>query len=203
MGKIAKWKNFSENEIREIFRTSYSNREVLRKLGYNPDAGSITTTINNIISKYNIDTSHFTGQSWNKNNFNYDRFQKGKVIKNGRAIDAIVALRGHKCECCGNTEWLDKPITLEVHHKDGDNLNNELDNLQLLCPNCHSQTENWRGKNIDKQKIEPIPEDKFVEALENSPNIRQALIQLGLSAKGANYKRAYDLINKYQITHLL
>ena len=51
-----------------------------------------------------------------------------------------------KCECCGLTEWLNQPITLELHHKDGNHSNNELDNLELLCPNCHSYTENWRGR---------------------------------------------------------
>lgn len=53
----------------------------------------------------------------------------------------------HECEICGNTEWLGKPIPLELHHKDGEKTNNDLDNLMLICPNCHAQTENYRGKN--------------------------------------------------------
>ena len=55
-----------------------------------------------------------------------------------------------KCECCGLTEWLGKPIPLELHHKDGNRYNNTLDNYALLCPNCHAQTETYRGKNSKK-----------------------------------------------------
>ena len=47
--------------------------------------------------------------------------------------------------CCGITEWNNKPIVLQLHHIDGNHNNNNLENLQLLCPNCHSQTENYCG----------------------------------------------------------
>ena len=56
-------------------------------------------------------------------------------------------IKEKKCECCNNSMWLNKPIALELHHKDGNPLNNTLDNLQLLCPNCHAQTETYRAKN--------------------------------------------------------
>ncbi len=52
-----------------------------------------------------------------------------------------------QCMDCGLTSWLGKPIPLELHHKDGDGTNNALMNLELLCPNCHALTENYRGKN--------------------------------------------------------
>jgi len=55
------------------------------------------------------------------------------------------------CELCNTSEWLGSAITLEVHHIDGNNKNNELSNLQILCPNCHSQTDNYRAKNIKKK----------------------------------------------------
>lgn len=201
---MKKWEKFSKEEIEQFVKESYSYRQLGEKLGYNPDGGSLNKTMMNMIEELQLDVSHFKGQGWNKDNFNYERFQKGRVIKRGKAIDALVHLRGHQCECCGNTNWLNQPITLEIHHIDGDNLNNELSNLQLLCPNCHSQTDNWRGKNISKiQKTDTISEEDFVQVLKGSPNIRQALLKLGLSAKGANYNRAHELIVKYQITHLL
>ena len=53
----------------------------------------------------------------------------------------------YKCECCGNSEWLGKPIPLEVHHRDGNRNNNTLENFELLCPNCHAFTDSYRGKN--------------------------------------------------------
>lgn len=51
------------------------------------------------------------------------------------------------CNSCGLTEWLNKPIPLELEHKDGNSSNNKLENLELLCPNCHSFTSTYRGKN--------------------------------------------------------
>lgn len=56
-------------------------------------------------------------------------------------------IKKHQCEKCFLTCWLDAPIPLELHHIDGDRTNHKLNNLQLLCPNCHSQTETFRGKN--------------------------------------------------------
>lgn len=53
----------------------------------------------------------------------------------------------HKCENCGLTEWLGQPIPLELHHIDGNRSNDILDNYALLCPNCHSFTDSYRGKN--------------------------------------------------------
>lgn len=53
----------------------------------------------------------------------------------------------HKCNNCLNIEWLGKPIPLELEHKDGNSTNHILDNLELLCPNCHAFTDTYRGKN--------------------------------------------------------
>jgi len=56
-------------------------------------------------------------------------------------------IKEEKCELCGLTEWLGKKLSLEVDHKDGNRYNHSLSNLQILCPNCHSQTDTYRGKN--------------------------------------------------------
>lgn len=109
----------------------------------------------------------------------------------------LITLRGHQCECCKLTTWLEQPINLELHHRDGDKSNNELDNLQLLCPNCHSYTDNYGSKNKNHQDIS---DDELLMALQNSPTIRQALLSLGMSDAGANYNRARALMNKYNIT---
>ena len=115
---------------------------------------------------------------------------------------ALINLRGRKCECCGNTEWLNQPINLEIHHINGNHFDNDLNNLQLLCPNCHSYTDNYCGKdnNTGKKKVEDAV---LVQALENSTSIHQALKMVGLCPGGANYKRANELIVKYQITKFL
>ena len=56
------------------------------------------------------------------------------------------SLKEKKCECCGRSEWLDKPIALELHHINGIKDDLRLENLQILCPNCHAFTDNYRGK---------------------------------------------------------
>lgn len=199
MAKQAKWKNFSEDQIREIVATSYSNREVAKKLGYEKDGGGTRTTLKAMYEELNLDTSHFKGQGWNAGNYDYSLFAKGEVKKSGRTMAApLIALRGQKCECCGITEWLGNPIKLEVHHLDGDRLNNELDNLQLLCPNCHAYTETYCCKNVNIH----VEDEVLAQALKDSPNIRQALIKVGMTPKGGNYTRARELIEKYKIEHL-
>ena len=65
----------------------------------------------------------------------------------------LIYKRGHKCECCNNTLWNNKPIPLDCHHIDGDYLNNHPNNLQLLCKNCHGLTDNYGAKN--KQSTKP------------------------------------------------
>ena len=93
--------------------------------------------------------------------------------RNEKFRKILINERGHKCECCGLSNWLNNPITLELHHIDGDKLNFTKNNLQLLCPNCHSCTDNYGAKN---KKHENITDEQFIEALKNSASIRQALI---------------------------
>ncbi len=55
-------------------------------------------------------------------------------------------LKENRCEICGITDWMGKPLNMELHHVNGDGLDNRLENLQLLCGNCHAQTDNWGGR---------------------------------------------------------
>jgi 5-methylcytosine-specific restriction endonuclease McrA len=78
-------------------------------------------------------------------------------------------IKNHQCESCGLDKWLENPIPLELHHIDGNRYNNSLENLSLLCPNCHALTENYRAKNIsnlsasmETLRVESL---KFGEAL--------------------------------------
>lgn len=65
-------------------------------------------------------------------------------LKKRLLVDGI---KENKCEICGITEWNDKPIMMQLDHVDGDSHNHKLDNLRMTCPNCHSQTETYCGKN--------------------------------------------------------
>jgi len=56
-------------------------------------------------------------------------------------------LKQNRCESCGISEWNGSALNLELHHVNGDGTDHRLENLQILCPNCHSQTSNYKNKN--------------------------------------------------------
>lgn len=147
-------KIYEKSNLEPIVKESFSLAEVLRKLGRR-DCGGNYKTLQKYIDKYNLDTSHFTGQTWNKGksgektaiipldqilkeNTNYkSSYLKDRLIKAG--------LKEYKCEICGNTgEWQGKPMTLELHHINGNHYDNRLENIQILCLPCHSQTDSYR-----------------------------------------------------------
>lgn len=202
--QMKKWEKFTRDEIEQFVKESYSYAQLASKIGYDDAANnrSAYRAVHQMIDLLELDTSHFKGQGWNKDNFDYSRFKYGKKIKTADALRAIALLRGYKCENCGLEEWQGKQIPLEVHHIDGDELNSSLDNLQILCPNCHALTDNYKGKNINSGVVAVSDED-FVKALNEYPNIRQALMAVGLTGKGGNYIRANELIQKYQIKKYL
>jgi len=99
------------------------------------------------------------------------------------------------CNKCGISEWFAKPITLELEHKDGNNKNNIRDNLEGLCPNCHSTTDTWRGRNKpSKNGLNEITDEFLLKCLTETDSIRQGLLKAGIAAKGNNYSRAKKLL---------
>lgn len=72
---------------------------------------------------------------------------KSHVLKQKLIRDGI---KENKCELCGVSEWMGVLLPLELHHKDCDHYNNNLDNLQILCPNCHSIQDGNSGANTGK-----------------------------------------------------
>lgn len=128
----------TEEEYRLAAASSISIAEMCRKLGIKP-VGSNYKTVKKKIYEYRIDTSHFLGQASNLGKKIVYSPTTNKVIK-----ERLIESRGHSCESCKLSIWMDLPITLELEHIDGNNSNNEYGNLKLLCPNCHSQTPTWR-----------------------------------------------------------
>lgn len=115
---------------------------------------------------------------------------KQKLFKHG--------LKERKCENCGITEWMGKAAPLELHHINGINNDNSLVNLQIICPNCHSQTDNFRASNQSRVKIQK-PVEEICAAILDSYNPRQALIKLGYAPMGANYGRIKNIVEKYNL----
>lgn len=100
----------------------------------------------------------------------------------------------YKCTVCNIIEWNGKHIVLEIDHINGDNTDNRLENLRYLCPNCHSQTETYKGRNVNTGH-QKVSDDELLEAYRTEGNIRKALLKVGLSAKGGNYSRMYKILN--------
>jgi Zn finger protein HypA/HybF involved in hydrogenase expression len=86
----------------------------------------------------------------------------------------------YQCSSCGLSEWLGEHLVLELDHINGVNSDHRLENLRLLCPNCHSQTANFRGrnKNTGIKKVEDVD---LVLALQECPSVRSALMRVGLA----------------------
>lgn len=133
----------------------YSFAELCRRLGLKPK-GSNPKTLRKKMDEYGIDYSNFTGQEWRKNTNN--PVYRGKYLpnlcehsslssSNVKGLVYRLGLKQNKCECCGLSEWQNKPIVCELHHINGISSDNRIENLQILCPNCHSQTDNFRSKN--------------------------------------------------------
>jgi hypothetical protein len=82
---------------------------------------------------------------------------KARLIKAG--------LKENRCEQCGISSWRGKPLSVQLHHKNGDGTDNRIENLEFLCPNCHSQTDTYGGRNGHRRSeghltlVEPPPVD--------------------------------------------
>lgn len=180
--------NYSEEELKSLIASCTSIAELGRKLGVS--SRNVYNVGERLKDLYPEEFAHYTGQGWKKDNYDYSVFRKG-IKFNSRMRKPLIHLRGHKCEHCKNTEWLGKPIPLEVHHIDGDDMNNEMDNLALVCPNCHALTDNYRGKNSANRCY--VSDDKILEVIKTKENVRQVLLELNLPASGHSYKRVREL----------
>ena len=146
----------SKEEIEAIAKSSFSIAAMCRRLGLVPSGGNYRL-LHNLIAEYNIDTSHFRGQGWNVGLKFRPTSQKqlSEILVKGSSFQSYKlknrlfkeCLKEKRCEHCGRRTWLGHEIPLEIHHKNGDNRDNRLENLEILCPNCHALTDSYRGKN--------------------------------------------------------
>ena len=92
-----------------------------------------------------IHPQYVSAEEYSKKDYGVKSF----VLKNKLFLDGI---KEKKCERCHLEKWMGLEIPLELHHKDGNHYNNNLDNLEILCPNCHAQEPNNSGSNIGNYK---------------------------------------------------
>lgn len=158
---------YTEEWLRELCVTSHSLAEVLRKAGRKQSGGN-QDLLKKKIAYFNIDVSHFAGQSWSKGKNKYtdkrlmaisnnkEKYSIDEIfIKNSPVTQKVLRkyvekyniLKYECCKCGCDGKWQNGIIALELDHIDGDNKNNERSNLRYLCPNCHALTKTYRGRN--------------------------------------------------------
>lgn len=170
-------RSFSLEEFIEAVKNNYSVSSCLSSLNLSP-TGANYRGFYKFQKENNIDISHFTGQGHLKGKtHSYNTIPLSDILvkdynySSNRLRRRLISegLKEHKCECCGLTEWLGEPIPLELDHVDGDHYNNTLENLKILCPNCHAKTPTYRGKNVKNKKTKVLQEKTNAE----KPNIEK------------------------------
>jgi hypothetical protein len=166
MGTIGSLRHkWTEPDFRAAVASSESIAQVIRKLGLAVSGGTYGT-IKRYIAFWGLDVSHFTGQSWlgmappeaRKPNQKYSLetiFCEHSTYGTSGLLQVLLkrGLRKRHCESCKLTEWLGQPIAIEVDHANGVHNDHRLENLRLLCPNCHAQTPTWRGRANRRLKV--------------------------------------------------
>ena len=150
MPKLRTW---TDDQLIDAVKESTSITKVVLKLGLVMSGGS-HSLVKKRIKNLNLDTSHFKGQGWNKNNYKfkledaliknspyYTNCQFKKRLRQAELLDYICA------ECGLLPDWNGKELVLQLDHINGINNDNRLENLRFLCPNCHSQTSTYAGRN--------------------------------------------------------
>ncbi|PYS87966.1 MAG: HNH endonuclease [Acidobacteria bacterium] len=152
-------RKYSREEFTEAWLNSSSIAQVAKRLGCNTTGGGYVS-LKLAARELGLDDRHMTGQGWNigwpSNPARERVIALSDILVKNSAYTTIWRLKRrllraglltYKCYLCGLTEWNGKPITLQLDHINGAHLDHRLENLRLLCPNCHSQTETFAGRN--------------------------------------------------------
>lgn len=159
--KKSKVKIPSDEEFRKIISGSKTYTECLKKLGLGVSGGGSLKLLKQRISNLGCSTDHF--------NAAYSEIIKPKysleeILVENSSYHNLGSLKKrlleaekltYECEICGISEWMGQEISLHLDHINGINNDNRLENLRLLCPNCHSQTETYAGRNIARKSSKP------------------------------------------------
>ena len=147
------YKQKTKEELEHLVNESKTFAEFMRKLGYESHKGASSSYLRKYLNEIGVDISKFS--KTNIYNFSHPKSELKDVLVNESTYTNLSSLKKrilqeglieYKCSECGITEWNGKPIVLQLDHINGDNRDHRLENLRLLCPNCHSQTETYSRK---------------------------------------------------------
>ena len=183
--------SYTIEEFKNAVQGSYSIAQALTKLGVSPRGGNYRV-FKKFEKLYEIDTSHFTGQGHLKGKtHNFNTIPLGEILvkdyeySSNKLRKRLISegIKEHKCECCGLNEWLGEPIPLELDHIDGDHYNNILENLKILCPNCHAKTPTYRGKNKKSKNSQTLKNKNQIAKIKEVYNCSSCEVELKTKSK--------------------
>lgn len=155
---------YDKEKFEELVKQSRCIRHLLELMGRN-QTGSNYTTVKSKVKLWNINVEHWgtakqrqghlkgKTHDWTYKMSLSEILVKDSTYRTTSRIKKRMIKEGmfeEKCYKCGITEWLGMPAPLELEHINGINTDHRKENLTLLCPNCHAQTETYRGKNKKK-----------------------------------------------------
>ncbi len=120
-----------------------------------------------------------------------------------RRVLIAEGLLDYECAECKISEWGGREITLELDHTNGIRTDNRIENLRFLCPNCHSQTPTYKGRNIARPGTTMVSDNDLAAALQTTTSIPAALRAVGLTPKGGNYKRCYRILDELRSREII
>lgn len=145
-----------KDEILQWIKEEKPKRFMCEQLNCKPE------TLNSYLKKMDID---YAGQQAKKGQYKgankykdvFEYLEKSTCIKSDILRKKLIesGVKEDRCEICGISEWQGIKIPLELHHKDSNHYNNNLENLQILCPNCHSIQEGNSGAAIGTKEVKP------------------------------------------------
>ena len=150
--KVTPLSNIDKEELEKIVLNSNTYKEVINKLGYKDNGGGVYTTLKKKIKEFNIDTKHMThsAKRFNKNIPENELFCLNSKHSHATIRRYIIGNNKveYKCIYCGNKGvWMNKPLTLTLDHANGNRMDNRLENLRFVCPNCDRQQDTYGSKN--------------------------------------------------------
>lgn len=205
---MARLKKLNLDDVRQVVKETFSAAEACRRLGMSTQGSA--TRFRKYLKDNEIDFSHWTGQLWSKGKTSLE----DKRIKstgstyedvfcedssaNATYVKSLIIrkqLLPYKCSVCDmNPIWNGKELKLQMDHINGNKRDQRLENLRMICPNCHSQTETFGSKN--KSKGFPT-EERIISVLKDTSSITEAIRELGINQ--INFKKLKTIIEANNI----